>query len=374
MFVSLLPGIEWLVRTLIRTGGSVPLSTGNVTTRILFARLNPALSAFERLERAFGVDVRSTWALAFIRKRTIPIAGCLCVAGWLSTSLVVIDTFQAGLQERFGAPVSNRALEPGFHIKAPWPIDTVQRVETSRVRTLTLGFSGPREGASLLWTKKHAQEEYNLLLGDGRDLVTVNALLHYNVSDPWLFHYTGQNPEEMLRLAAEQAILHNTVNRSLDHVLSENTSIIAAQIEDEIRQRARDYQIGVEILDLSLQGLHPPIEVARDYQAVVSAQHEREISILEARSYEIQKLHTARALALQITQSASADAVGLVTRSHGEASAFETQQIAYSEAPDPFEQRRKLAALKQILSDQTFIVLDAAIEQDGGVFWFEDTP
>lgn len=374
MFMSLLPGIEWMIQTLIRTDGGVSLSSGNVTIRVLFGRLNPVLSVFERLEHAFGVDIRSTWALAFIRRRAMPIALSLGIAGWLSTSLVVIDTFQTGLQERFGAPVSDRTLEPGIHVKAPWPIDTVERIDTSRVRTLTLGFTGPRQGASLLWTKQHAKEEYNLLLGDGRDLVTINALLHYKVNDPRRFHYNGQNPEDMLRLAAEQAILHNTVNRSLDNVLSENTSILAAKIETEIGRRARDYQIGIEVLDLSLQGLHPPIEVATDYQAVVSAQHEREISILSARSYEIQTLLSARGSAHQITQMAEADAVSLITQSRGDAGAFEARQLAHKAAPEPFEQRHRLAALKHVLSDQSFVLLDAAIEQDGGIVWFEDTP
>ncbi|MEO1304764.1 MAG: SPFH domain-containing protein [Pseudomonadota bacterium] len=360
------------MRTLIKTTGGVSLSTGNTTMRVLFSRLNPVQSAFERLEGTFGIDIRSTWALTFIKRRAMPIAVSLSIFGWLSTSLVVIDTFQAGLHERFGAPISNRALPPGLHIKAPWPIETVERIDVARVRTLPLGFSGPRQGASLLWTKQHAKEEYNLLLGDGRDLVTINALLHYKVNDPWLFHYRGQNPEEMLSVAAEQAILNKTVNRSLDNVLSENTSLLAANIEDEIRRRALAYEIGVEIVGLSLQGLHPPIDVAEDYQAVVSAQHEREISILNAHNYEIQTLHSARATAVELVQLAQANAAALLAESQGSADAFQARQKAHENAPEPFEQRLRLAALERLLSDQTFVVLDARIEQDGGIFWFED--
>ena len=372
LFLSLLPALEWLIRTLTAEGREVSLAGDIRTVDFLFARLNPIGSLFDRLERQFGVDVRSTWALRFARRAVTPLAGIVILLGWLSTCLVKVDTVQTGIQERFGAPVSGNPLGPGLHLVAPWPIDRVHRIETAPVRSMTLGFSGPTAGASLLWTKQHAAEEHNLLLGDGRDLVTINALLQYKVQDPWVWHYGTHDPGAMLRVAAEQALLNSTVRRSLDGVLSDNTLVLARTIEAEIRRRAEDYRIGAEIVGLTLQGLHPPVQVAEDYQAVISAQHEREIAILASRSYEIETLQAARAAALQSIHEAEADAASRTGIARGEAESFRRLQAVYAQAPAPLEHRRRLQALERVLEGRSFVVIDDRIERDGGVLWFED--
>lgn len=372
MFLSLLPVLEWLIRTLISEGSSVSLAEDIRTLRILFTRMNPFQSSFDQLDRKFGVDIRSTWALTFVRRSVARLALVLSILGWLSTSLVAIDTLEAGIHERFGAPISNKPLGPGLHVKAPWPIDRVHRLQTSRVRTMALGFYGPKEGVSLLWTKQHAAEEYNLLLGNGRDLITVNAILQYNIENPWAWHYETQNPEALLRVAAEQALLKNTVNRSLDGVLSENTQVLARQIEQEIRQRVSAYKIGAEIVGLSLHGLHPPVSVAEDYQAVISALHDREISILNSRQYEIEAHQSAKQTALTTIMNAEARAAEILARSRGEAEAFRQIQIAYANAPQPFEQRLRLKALERVLDGRSLNLIDDRIEKDGGVLWFEE--
>ena len=152
---------------------------------LFFSRPDPIRSVFDALDAWFGVDLHSTWTLQFVRRSMEPLALTLVLLGWLSTSLITIGPFEEGIHERFGAPVSRQPLGPGLHLKAPWPVDVVHTVATARIRTMPLGYAGAKNGASMLWTRQHAEEEYNLLLGDGRDLVTINALLQYRISDAW---------------------------------------------------------------------------------------------------------------------------------------------------------------------------------------------
>ncbi len=372
MLLSVVPALEWLFRTLAAEDDKVSLATDVRVVRVLFNRLNPIASALDWMQQRFAVDLRSTWALAVVRQSLIPVASGLLLLAWLTTAVVTIDTFQVGLQERFGNPVSSRALQPGIHIKAPWPIDRIHRVETSRVRSMTLGFAGPRVGASLLWTKQHAAEEYNLLLGDGRDLVTVNALLHFVITDPWQWHYGTQNPESMLRVAAEQALLRNTVSRSLNGVLSEQTASLIADIERDINELVGEYEIGVRIVGLTLQGLHPPVRVAADYQAVVSAQHEREIAILTSRSYEIETLNDARSRAIAGTIDAETAFWHRTQTARGASDAYRFLQSVYVDAPEATELHLRLQAIVDVLEHRPLLVIDDRIEKDGGVLWFEN--
>lgn len=372
MVLALLPALEWLTRSLAVEEDHVSLAKDVGLIRNAFNQLNPIASLFYWLQRRFSVDLRSTVGLGVAKRSMIPIIGCLALLGWMTTSVVTIDSLQVGIQERFGSPIPNRILAPGIHVKAPWPIDEVHRIERSRVRTMTLGFAGPRAGASLLWTKQHAAEEYNLLLGDGRDLVTVNALLHFTIKDPWVWHYGTQNPEKMLRVAAEQALLKNTVSRSLSGVLSENMSSLVADIESEIRVLVRDYEIGAEIVDLTFQGLHPPVRVSEDYQAVVSAQHERETAILEGRSYETEVIQSAKAEAIAITADADASRWQRAAVARGESDSFSLLQKAHAISPSGIAIELQLQAIEEALENRVLLVIDDRIERDGGVLWFED--
>ena len=183
--------------------------------------------------------------------------------------------------ERLGRPVSTEPLGPGLHLVAPWPIDNLRRVPIHRVMTMTIGAEHgeeeeeEEEGDSeeehhegpehTLWAKMHADEEYTLLLGDGRDLVTLDGLLHYQVADPYIYLYGSQNPEHGLKAVAYEALTRRTVDRSLDAVLSENLSVFADEVVAAIRQRAEDLELGLEPVSFTLKGLHPPFAVAKDY-------------------------------------------------------------------------------------------------------------
>lgn len=368
---SIIPVFEWLIRTLIQDTGYASLLTDVRVVNLFFSTRNPLNSVLFHADRGFGVDIRSTWALAVARRTVVPCVGILVVGTWLATALVAVQSSEVGIHERFGRPVKNAILQPGLHIKAPWPIDRVHRIDSSRIRSINLGFSGPKPGASLLWTKEHAAEEYDFLLGNGRDLVTLNAILRYRIGDPWAWHFTSQNPEATLQSLAEQSVFKHTSTRSLHEVLSENIETLTTSIEDEIEARLRSHALGVEIVELSLHGLHPPVRVAADYQSVVSAEIEKSQTILEGQTYRVDAIADARQAALEMATAARSAAAQKVHTARGEARSFRLLQRAHATGTKAFEHQRRLEALENSLAGRRLVVVDDRIERDGGVLWFE---
>ena len=56
----------------------------------------------------------------------------------------------------------------------------------SRVQAITVGHEGGEETAGpedVLWAVEHAANEYTLLLGNGRDLITVDAAVQFRIRD-----------------------------------------------------------------------------------------------------------------------------------------------------------------------------------------------
>ena len=52
----------------------------------------------------------------------------------------------------------------------------------------------PRDRKTCCGRSEHAANEYTLLLGNGRDLITVDAAVQFRISDARAWRYHSQNP------------------------------------------------------------------------------------------------------------------------------------------------------------------------------------
>ena len=349
---------------------NAPFGADLVLARVLGSSYNPIQSGFTSIEDTFGVDVRSSWALGFMRKVSFPLVMGLGLVAWSLSSFVVIDESQRAVRERLGKVKDGEVLQPGLNVGLPWPFDRVHIVDTERVRSMPLGFSGAKADANPLWTQNHAAEEYNLLIGNGRDLVTVNAELQYRINDVHAWVYGCQNPDEALETLAYRVLMEATVDRTLDEVLSKDIGRFSAQLKESLQSQADQKGLGVELVALNLRGLHPPVALATEYQSVVAAQLDRTTYIIDAEAYQESMLPKARAEAESLLRTAAADRVERLSVARGEAIAFETLEAQYNANPELFRFRRRVEILESSLSGKPHHIIDARIERDGGALWF----
>lgn len=340
-----------------------------LSVRLLGSSYNPIQSVFTSIEVTFGVDVRSSWALGFLRQVSLPLILGLGVFTWGLSAVVVVDASQQGVRERFGKVDRQHVLEPGLYVGLPWPFDRVHRVDTHRVREIPLGYADAKSDADALWTQYHAAEEFNLLLGNGRDLVTINADLQYRIGDIHAWIFGCQNPEQALEALSYRVLMKATVDRNLDEVLSQDISTFSAHIHSQIQEQTDAQGLGIEVVAFNLRGLHPPVAVAQDYQAVVAAQLDRTTYIINAQAYRQSALPMAKAMALESQSLAKAEGISRLSKAKGEAIAFNTLEAQHDANPQLFRFRRRLETLEQVLVDKPHYILDARIEQDGGTLW-----
>src|SRR6185436_5236161 len=97
----------------------------------------------------------------------------------------VVGVQEEALIERLGVPVEGEPLGSGLHLHLPWPIDKVYRIPTLRVQAVTIGNeTEPRSGPEdVLWSVSNVANEFTLLLGDGRDLITIDGTLQFRIVD-----------------------------------------------------------------------------------------------------------------------------------------------------------------------------------------------
>src|SRR5690606_23482715 len=130
--------------------------------------------------------------------------------------------------------------------------------------------------------------------------------------------------------------------------LNEIMSTERAEAADTLRQRiqsaANQHQLGVRIVFVGLQDIHPPTKVAGDYEKVVGATHQRLAKILEARAADIRTNALARAEATNLINQAVAERVSREIGAFAQAALFTNQIPAFEAAPSVYQQRAYLQA------------------------------
>jgi regulator of protease activity HflC (stomatin/prohibitin superfamily) len=349
--------------------GAFPLDFGILS--LLGSRPNVLASILDSAERQLGIDLRSTWALTVVRRGLEPLLVGLAAVGWLSTSWTVVGISEQGLVERLGVPVGGATLQPGLHLHWPWPVDRVFRIPVQRVQVLTVGHDGEEKGGpeDVLWARQHAANEYTLLLGNGRDLITVDAAVQFRIADARAWHYHSQNPGDALRAIAYRAVMRTTVNRTLAEALSENVVTTTARMRAMVQQDADALSLGVEVLGFTVGGMHPPVVVASAYQAVVSAELGKVTSIVNAQALRNETVPAAEASALMGGNSARAEGATALARAVGESWSFLTLHAQYQAAPQEYLFRRRLETLEKNLAGRRFTIVDSRFQRDGGELW-----
>lgn len=271
-------------------------------------------SAASAIDYQFGFKVSQTWFYKLLEKAITPLVLFAAVILYLLSCIVVVAPNEEAIIERFGNPVNNanevRLVGPGLAFKWPWPIDIAYKYPTKKVMELNIGFKAKKDAdeagyGPLLWGEQHYEEEYRLLVasketvtGSDESAVPVSLVMaavpvQYRARDLYSFIYNHNQPEKRLEAIcyreltkfAANAIIEVDDEADLEHsLLGAGRSEAKKTLTHEIQKAADKAGLGVEIVFLGLQGIHPPPEVAADYQEVVGAVQKKQALILDAQA------------------------------------------------------------------------------------------
>ncbi|MBE6604165.1 MAG: protease modulator HflK [Ruminococcaceae bacterium] len=240
------------------------------------------------LEKNTGISMRSLWSIQMIKK-AIPYAVLMSVLLlWGVTGVVMVESHQEGAHYRFGE-LREETLGPGLHLTLPWPFDTVEVYDTGTVNKMTVGYIAEGD-ADNIWTEAHGGEEYRLLLGGGNELVSVNLRVMYRIKDLRAYLTNCSSPELLMSAASYEIITARTITSDLDAMLATDRVAFASDFAAALTEVLTKYQTGLEVVNVVLESIHPPVEIADAYQAMISAEIEAGQMILDAEAYAGERL------------------------------------------------------------------------------------
>jgi Cu+-exporting ATPase len=323
-----------------------------------------------RLDERFDMGRLAPW----LRAKWRLVAGLAAAA-----ALVVYGTWnwtaigpgEVGLLQRQGRFVG--PLGPGLHLRWPPPLERVTRLEPERVRGLAIGFragSAESGGGAVRWESGHGREalarrddEALLLTGDGQ-LIELAATVQYRVAPDAeglrRYAFGADDADAALRPLAEAAIRSVVGRRALDGLLTDRRPEAERAALEAMRERVARYGLGLVVVGVAFQDVHPPLAVVDAYRDVSRAERERQRKVNEGQTYLAERLARARGLATATVNRAEADRQGRVARAAGEAEAYRALQGVRSVSPALTDHRLYWDAIAAALAGKPKVVLDPA--------------
>jgi regulator of protease activity HflC (stomatin/prohibitin superfamily) len=307
------------------------------------------------------ISLKSLYTIRYTLKIFPGLALALIFVLFLSTSVFVVQPHQQAAVYHFGKLNPLSIKDPGLHFKFPWPIDKTEIYDVRRAASMQIGYESSGT-ANFLWTQKHDIGEYMLLLGNGNEMVAVNLKIIYIISDLYSYIKTCTNAEAVLSAAAYNALMSRTVNTTLDSFLSVDRNYLSASLLDELSGFCKSESLGFSVVQIIIESIHPPVDIADVYQKVVSASVDKTTAITRAHTYaETKVIQAARQSKFAIDQ-ARAMQYSRTSEAQKEAAVFYAATDANRISPGSYELTKNLDVYEKIISGHKVYVFSRGAE------------
>jgi len=328
-----------------------------------------------------GREVKVSWSgfagwLGARKKRIAATVVLVFVAAFGLSGFFAVKPHEVALVTVFGEYVGS-PVGPGLHYAPPMPIGRVYKVSTGLVQRIEMGFrSIERSGQRLRpisrsdyeWDSLHVSGIYKkqsseaiMLTGD-ENLIDVNAVLKYTISDPAAYRFGIADKDSLIRAYAENVLRSIVGVMPIDSVLTGNRLEIEERARRRLQEGLDSVDAGIHVVSFELQDVHPPVEVVGAFREVASAKEDKVLTVNNAIASRNEKIPAARAKAYELISSSEAYRISKVLRAAGDADRFASLLSGYRRAKKVTEFRLYVAAVEQALAGKRKFIVSPDVD------------
>ena len=273
----------------------------------------------------------------------------IVVLVWVASGFYIVNEGYRGVVLRFGKQVEITQAGARWHL--PYPIESVEVVNLSGVRTIEVGY---RDDASNKVLKE------SLMLTDDENIIDIQFAVQYNLKDvaEYLFNNRMSDDKEIVRQAAETAIREVVGKNKMDFVLYEGREQVAAATTKLMQEILDRYKSGIVISQVSLKNAQPPEQVQAAFDDAVRAGQDRERQKNEGQAYANDVIPRAKGAAARLMQEAEGYRASVIANAEGDASRFKQILVEYEKAPQVTRERMYQDMKQQILTSTSKVIVD----------------
>ena len=263
-------------------------------------------------------------------------------------SVYTIKEQEQAVVVTFGIPAT--VSEPGLHFKIPF-IQQVKKVNTT-IKGFAIGYD---------INNNDIKTAESLMITSDYNFVNIDFFVEYKVSDPVKALYASEEPVFILENIAQSCIRSVVGQTDVDSVITTGKSEVQAAIKEMIIARLEKEDIGIQLINITIQDAEPPTEeVIEAFKAVETAKQGKETAINNANKYRNENLPKAEAQIDKILKEAEATKEARINEAEGQAARFNALYEEYSKYPLITKQRMYYETMETLLPDMKIIIDDGS--------------
>lgn len=241
----------------------------------------------------------------------------------------------------------------GLKFKIPF-IQQVIKVDTT-VRGFSIGYYENEDG-----TTSDVDEESIMITSD-YNFVDIDFYISYEIKDAIKYLYDSDQPEMILKNIAMSSIRSTMSAYTVDTALTTGKAEIQSNIKQMIIAKLDEADIGITLVDASIQDVEPPTDdIKNAFKAVETAKQQKESAINEANKYRNEQLPAAEAQADKILQEAEATKTARINEATGQVARFNAEYAEYKNYPLITKQRMFYEAMEELLPKLKVVIDDGS--------------
>lgn len=236
--------------------------------------------------------------------------------------------------------------ESGLHFKLPL-IQHVTKVDTT-IQGFPIGYDQETNDSL---------DDESLMITSDYNFVNVDFFVEYKVADPVKALYNSESPELILKNVAQSCIRNIVGSYDVDSVLTTGKGEIQAKIKESILKKLEVHDIGLQLVNITIQDANPPTEeVMKAFKAVETAKQGKETALNNANKYKNEKIPQTTAKADKILQDAEAEKQKRINEAEAQVSRFNEMYKEYIKNPEVTKTRMFYESMESILPSLKVII------------------
>jgi regulator of protease activity HflC (stomatin/prohibitin superfamily) len=341
---------------------------------------------------------------------------------WGFTCIQEIGPNEVGIHERFGRIVSKKQLPPGVYLTLPYPFGKMARYSCSEIHQVTIGanleaqtndkdevvddghgHNKPKAKKQkkelpriILWTKEHFHDEAKYLVAVKPNAIFSEAVaketkkklfaakkqalsqssatpvsflgatipIQYRIKKDKLisFAYNYRDAKKILKKIGEMEVTRYFASVDFMSVMSYDRHKASETLRKRIQKIVDSIDLGVEVVQVNLLGVHPPVgEVSKSFQTVIEALENKETEILKAKAYRAGTLPLIQSQKASIIAISQAYKYRVKTVAKAEAERFDKQLKAFEIMPGIYKLRMYLSLLEKDAANVRKFIVSASM-------------
>lgn len=272
------------------------------------------------------------------------VASVFVVLILLGSSIYSLKENEYAVITTFGVPEVEE--EPGIHVKIPF-VQEINKVPKT-INGFPIGYDA-NTGESIAKESFMITRDYNF--------VNVDFYVEYRVTDPIKYLYASEQPVSILKNLTQSYIRDTIGLYDVDSVITTGKSEIQASIKEKIITRLEQEDIGIQLVNITIQDAEPPTqEVINAFKNVENAKQGKETSINKANQKRNEDIPAARAAADETIKTAQAVAEERINEAEGQVARLNELYNEYKKYPLITKQRMFYETMEEILPGMKVII------------------